>query len=799
MSPRVRVVLFIAILVSGLFAPAHVAASGDPPQCDPGNATTTEDHALAGDLANPVLCTDPENDLLTYTVVNGPAHGSVSLDPGGTFTYAPGANFNGSDSFTFVADDGSLPSPPATFSITVTGVNDAPVCPGDSTTGNEDSPVMGSVTCADVDGDPLTYSTVNSPTHGSVLVDPGGSFIYAPHTNFNGTDTFTYLANDGQADSNAATVSITVAPVNDAPACVAEAQSGNEDTVLGGGVSCTDVDGDPLTYAVVTDGSHGSAVFGSDASYTYTPIANFNGSDSFTFQANDGLVDSNTATATIMVAAVNDPPVCAAGSTTTPEDIAAVVSLTCTDVDGAPPTVFALDGLPSHGTAILGLGGSVTYTPTANFNGTDTFTFTAADAQSVSDPATFTITVSPVNDPPVCPAQTIDVRKDTPRSDAVACTDVDGDPLQYTALGNPSNAQVFTLQSNGAVDYTPKGGFVGFDPFSIQASDGTDAVVGTVRFEVRPDPYARLDTPPAIAQGSGPTPIDVLANDVDLDPGDTITITSIINPPDHGKVAITGGGTGVTYDPAGYYAGPDNFQYEITDLFGRKSRAFVILTVARARPRVSPPTASFLTGGTLGTSTAPIRLRWSLVDDGLGVRRYTLQERRSSGPYRAVRLAGPTSRSVTRSVAVGSKWTHRSRLTDRAGNAGAWAVGPSFRVARYQESSVTYGGSWRSSSSSSYSGGRVRYASTAGASATFAFIGSAIGYVAPRSASRGSVRVYVDGVYAGTVSLRSASKHSRSIVFSRSFGSVGNHVIRLEVVGTAGHPRVDLDAFVVIR
>ena len=305
--------------------------------------------------------------------------------------------------------------------------------------------------------------------------------------------------------------------------------------------------------------------------------------------------------------------------------------------------------------------------------------------------------------------------------------------------------------------------------------------------------------PPAIVQGSGPVAIDVLGNDVDLDPGDAIKVTAITSRPSHGSVVITGGGTGVTYDPTGFYAGSDDFQYEITDLDGRKGRAFVLLTVARAKPTLTAPRASFPTGGTLGSTTAPVRVSWSLVDDGTGVRAYGLQERRSGHTYATVRLARATSRSATRTATLGSSLTYRSRLTDTAGNVGAWATGKTFRVVRYQESSVVYSAGWRSSSSSAYSGGKARYATTAGASATLSFTGSAIGYVSSRSLGRGSVRVFLDGVDVGIVNLRSTTTRSRSIVFSRSFGSVSSHVIRLEVVGTAGHPRVDVDAFLVIR
>ena len=120
-----------------------------------------------------------------------------------------------------------------------------------------------------------------------------GSFLYTPDANFNGTDSFTYHANDGSADSNIATVTLTVAPVNDAPVAVDDAYSTNEDTALsvpavGLLANDSDVDGDPILANLVSGPAHGTLTLFSDGSFVYTPAANFNGTDTFTYRANDG-------------------------------------------------------------------------------------------------------------------------------------------------------------------------------------------------------------------------------------------------------------------------------------------------------------------------------------------------------------------------------------------------------------------------------------------------------------------------------------------------------------------------------
>src|SRR6185436_3654821 len=129
------------------------------------------------------------------------------------------------------------------------------------------------------------------PPSGTLSFNASGSVTYTPNANFNGTDSFTYRANDGTVNSDLATVSITVGAVNDAPVAAADSYSTNEDTpvtiaapgVLG---NDTDLDGNPLTAIVVTQPTSGTLSLNADGSFTYTPNANFNGTDSFTYRAN---------------------------------------------------------------------------------------------------------------------------------------------------------------------------------------------------------------------------------------------------------------------------------------------------------------------------------------------------------------------------------------------------------------------------------------------------------------------------------------------------------------------------------
>src|SRR5205823_274949 len=229
---------------------------------------------------------------------------------------------------------------------------------------------------------------------------------------FNGTDTFTYKASDGQAQSGVATVTITVTPVNDAPvAANDDSYTTPEDTQLtvsapGVLANDRDVDGDALSSILVTGPIHGTLTLNSDGSFTYTPAPNFNGVDSFTYKATDGQAQSGIATATITVTPVNDTPVAANDdSYTTPEDTQLTVSApgvlsNDSDVDGDPLSTILVTG-PSHGTLTLHTVPTRRSTDLPNFNGVDSFTYKATDGQAQSGIATATITVTPVNDAPV--------------------------------------------------------------------------------------------------------------------------------------------------------------------------------------------------------------------------------------------------------------------------------------------------------------------------------------------------------------------------------------------------------------
>ncbi len=337
----------------------------------------------------------------------------------GTFKYTPVANFNGSDSFTYKVNDGTVDSNIATFTLTITPVNDAPTLANAnaSATLAEDNVLTLNplATAADVDGDVLHAAIVTGPTHGTLTVNADGTFKYTPTANFNGTDSFTYKVNDGKLDSNIATFTLTVTPVNDAPVLANASATLAEDNTLTINplATASDVDGDALHAAIVTGPTHGTLTVNADGTFKYTPVANFNGSDSFTYKVNDGKLDSNVAAFTLTVIPVNDAPVVGDQSVTLAEDNTLVFNplATASDVDGDTLNASVVTG-PAHGAIVVNANGTFSYKPSADYNGSDTFTWRVSDG-TTSTVATAHVTITAVNDAPTAVDSKVSGTEDT--------------------------------------------------------------------------------------------------------------------------------------------------------------------------------------------------------------------------------------------------------------------------------------------------------------------------------------------------------------------------------------------------
>ncbi|RPI54861.1 MAG: tandem-95 repeat protein [Acidobacteria bacterium] len=464
------------------------------------------------DAQNPIVLTasDVDGEFLTFAVVGSPIHGTLS-GSAPDMTYSPSPNYSGPDSFTFKASDGLQDSNTATVSITVTPVNDTPVADHQDVTMTEDTghPIV--LTATDADGDAVTLAIVSGPTHGT-LDGSAPNLIYVPSPNYHGVDSFTFKANDGSVDSNAAIVSIAIAPVNDPPIAVDDSFSGNEDTaftVVAPGLlsNDTDVDGDNVSALEVTAPAHGTLALNPSGSFIYTPAANYSGKDVFTYRVNDGTASSDVATVLLTVNPVNDAPVASNSTLTANEGSAANGSLAATDIDG-PALTFTIVSNGTKGTATItnGVLGTFTYTPAANAIGPDAFTFKASDGSRDSNVATVSVTIVPVNNR--APVAVNDAYSTNINSvlvvpaRGVLANDVDsnGDPLTALLVAQPPHGSV-ALRNDGSFTYTPAPNFIGQDSFRYRATDGTArSNVATVAVAVTA-PIVRL-TPDSVQFGN---------------------------------------------------------------------------------------------------------------------------------------------------------------------------------------------------------------------------------------------------------------------------------------------------------
>jgi len=234
---------------------------------------------------------------------------------------------------------------------------------------------------------------------------------------------------------------------------------------------------------------------------------------------------------------------------------------------------------------------------------------------------------------------------------------------------------------------------------------------------------------------------------------------------------------------------------------GLTRKATVSLVVVDGVPPTLVAPAMWLeAGSTVGPTNVPVMTRWSGSDPS-GIASFALARSVDGGTTWSTVLASTVATSVWQAIATGSVAVSRLRGTDRLGNTSAWLAGPRATVLMTGQTgrAMTYRGTWRTLTTSSALGGTLAYASLAGASATYAFNGSSVGWIATLGPNRGYAKVYVDGVYLKTVSLYSATYRYRRVVWTRNWTTTSPHTLTIVVLGTAGHPVVDVDGFTVLQ
>jgi len=430
---------------------------------------------------------------LTYTVTVGPAHGTLT----GTapdLTYNPTAGYFGADSFQFTDSNGVATSSPAIVSIAV----GTPTANAQSVTTAENTAHAITLTGSDSNTPPLplTYAVTVSPAHG-VLSGTAPDLTYTPNSGYFGADSFQFTDNNGTATSSPATVSIDVVGTPTANAQSVTTAEGMAQAIT---LTGTDPNTPPLslTYSVTTAPSHGM-LSGTAPDLTYTPTAGYFGADSFRFTDTNGTATSLAATVSIDVVGT---PTANAQSVTTAEGTATPITLTGSDPNTPPlPLTFTVTVSPAHGT-LTGTAPDFTYTPTAGYSGTDTFTYQASNGTAKSNVATVALTITPMNNqPPVSVGSSYSTTEDralTVPAPGVLTNVVSSGPVAPTAVlaSGPDHGSV-VLNPDGSFTYTPAANFHGSDSFSFKAVAGTAmGNVSVVQLTVTAVPVRLLpDTP----------------------------------------------------------------------------------------------------------------------------------------------------------------------------------------------------------------------------------------------------------------------------------------------------------------
>jgi cysteine-rich repeat protein len=627
-----------------------VTPQNDPPVANAATAMVDEDGSVIITLSG----SDIDGDSLTFETVTGPATGTLStytlVPPAmATVTYTPNPNSAANDSFTFRVNDGTVNSAAATVTITVTGQQDPPVASATSQTTAEDTAVDITVTGTDLDGDALTFATGTGPDHGTLgaytqLTPTSARVTYTPAANYNGPDAFTFTVNDGTATSAAATVSITVDAVNDAPVAVNDSDDAAQDVPMVRDASeytanDIDVDGPALSVIAVGNPLNGTVDL-AGTTITFTPDTGYLGLASFEYTVTDGTTP-DVGVVTVNVS-TNTPPVAVDDDATVAEDtdlVIATSTLLADDIDPDPQTLVinAVGGAVNGSVALAG--GNVTFTPTANFSGPASFTYTVFDGIA-SDTGLVTVTVTPVNDLPVANADSFTVDEDSGATelDVLANdTDVEG-PLTITsAIVVGAGSVTFTPAS---ISFTPAANFAGPATvmYTVEDSDGApaNATVTITVTAINDLPVATNDAF-TVDEDSATAPLDVLANDTDVEAA--LSITSVTQP-SGGTVTFTA--TNVSFTPAPNFNGTTTFTYTVTDSDAATANATVTMTVTAIN---DAPVANNVARTTNEATTTTITLTATDVDSPSVT--FAIATTPTSGTLGAVTSTGNFTATIT--------------------------------------------------------------------------------------------------------------------------------------------------------
>ncbi len=553
--------------------------------------TINEDTKTQIDVVSEIKNLNPDSDITLINVSNS-SNGTVEIVDN-KIEYTPNTNFNGTDTISYTVSDiyGNIST--NSITITVNSVNDAPTATITTAITNEDNSVILDVlaNATDVDGDTLSINSVINGSHGTVTIvdDVNGNKViqYSPNSNYYGTDTITYTISDGNGGEVTKTVSIKINSVNDAPIATITTATTDEDNtvtidVLAG---ATDDENDTISIQSFTQGNKGSIEL-INGKLVYTPYSDMNGIDNITYTLSDGKGGITVQSLTININSVNDLPIATLENAVVKEDNSITLSpLSGTfDLDSSSITLQSV-GNAVHGVIIQNADGTITYTPNANYYGSDSFTYSIIDSDGGVTEKTITLTIVSVNDNPVATIDSISTNEDeNVIIDVLAgAGDIDSDIISIKSVTNGSHGTATIVEDengNQTIQYTPNENYNGTDTITYTISDGNGGETTktlTVNINsVNDDPIVNDDS--ASVNEDNSVIINVLENDSDIEDVLGYSNINIVDQPVFGNIVINNDGT-ITYTPNENYNGNDYFTYSITDSDGITKEAKVNITV----------------------------------------------------------------------------------------------------------------------------------------------------------------------------------------------------------------------------
>ena len=691
-----------------------------PPNSANVNVSGAEDQAS---ITVPFTGTDLDGTVTEFrVVVTLPQHGVLKDGNGNVLKigdtvpatgnaanvyFVPDANWNGQTTFQYAARDNvGLQDPtPATVTITVTPVNDAPETNNTSAAGAEDAAgIAVTLSGSDIDGTVSSFTIKDLPANGvlkfnGVTLNVGDSVpatgnsavvTFVPNANWNGETNFNYASkdNEGLSDATPAKATITVTPVNDPPETNDVAASGAEDTPVNVVLKGSDVDGTVASFTIKDLPANGVLKFngvtlnvgdsvpatGGSATVVFVPNANWNGDTSFNYASkdNEGLSDATPAKATVTVTPVNDPPETVNTSGSGAEDTDVSLTLSGSDVDGTVQG-FVIKTLPENGVLklngnVLNVGdvvpatggaATVTFTPGADWNGTTTFNYASKDNDGLEDPtpATGTITVTPVADPPETTDTASTGAEDTPVAVSLMGSDADGTVVSFTISTLPSNGvlkdgngnvlkvgdSVAAVNGAATVYFHPTAQWSGETAFDYASKDNENLVdatpaTATITVEAVNDPPETENTSATGAEDSSSIAVNLSGSDID----GSVTSFTINTLPANGvlkdadgnvlkigdTVAASGGGATVFFTPNANWNGDTSFNYASKDDEGLSDP-----TPALASIKVTPVNDAPETNNTsaTGNEDQPVAVSLSGSDPDGTVQSFTITSLPANG------------------------------------------------------------------------------------------------------------------------------------------------------------------------